>query len=779
MKVDLAITGVGILSPAGHSALACMHAIRSETSALSMLPLPDRVHAWVAGGRIRKWTPYGGHRNWEIVAGDALQQAWSQANRVSLIGDESPVSVILGMPEALRPSHVFPRSDFDVANWAGEALARPVHDALLVQAGACSAQAGLRLAAQRLASGRDTACLVGAVDSQVQLRVTRWHEEHLRLKCSYLTDGLMPAEAAAFVLVEPLERAIQRGAAVLAIVDSVAGGQEAAHVLSDVPNTASGLTNAVAAALESAGIAPTELQMVWSDLNGESYKGREWAFVALRQGLHDETRLLHPADCHGDLGAATDAHLLGVAAMACATGWLTGRALIVSGSEGGVRAASVMRPGGMPTGFVGLSTTLPRVFSETYRIGSPPPTVRDFRETDDPPRYWFDWHVRQGHQDDIASLYYQREAMLHDPEVAWDRLGLPEERLLRHVDAVIASGHEAMSFLAAGIDSDEAGVAFGGSLLVGQIPSPENLELVARAIDGASGPRVEGIMAGLMHAPDSPLLRSAATHWLDSDSREVRRLALRIVAWHRLPLSLPRPVSDYVSSSAAALDLLGACWRLGWLDKVGELRLLLGHDDVEVRSAALMALACLIPDRAAMFCRARLLGDADFGGALALALAMVGDPRDATLLARRLDQAPEDLHVIEAMGLIGSVSEVPRLIELVDGSGSVVCAAAARAIEMMAGRAFLHRARAAGFNEPAMARRWWRDEGSKLDPCIRWRAGRAFDVAHCVRELAIGATPLRERRRAHREVVRWTRTRVAYEPEGFATLQVNTLKALS
>jgi 3-oxoacyl-[acyl-carrier-protein] synthase-1 len=773
MKIELAITGVGLISPIGHSALACMHAVRSNQSGLMLLPLPDRVKNWIVGGKIPQWTPYGGRRHWETVGGFALRQAWEQANRCGALSPDAPVALVLGRADAVRPDPVFPHTDLDVSGWMHQLVGRTPEKVNFVQAGACNAQAGLRIAAQRFAAGKAQACIIGAIDSQVQLRVVRWHEDNLRLKCSYITDGLMPSEAAAFLVVEPFERAARRGAYILARVDSVVGALEEATVLSDKPNVATASTHVTVTALREAGVAVESIGMVWSDLNGESYKAREWAFTAVRVGVRDGTRLMHPADCHGDLGGATDTHLLGLAAMAQASGWSTQPILVVSGADTGLRAATVLSHGSGTTGVVPVSGGCPRLMSTTFRLPPCPDKPADFRQTADPHKSCFHWQVRHAHQDDIAALFYQRRAMLNDPDTPWPRLAEPERRLMEHLDAVVAGGPEAMAFQASGVTSDEDGIAFGAALLIGQIPSTANLLLMESALREAEGPRLAGLIEGLQHSPLSQSLQHAATGWLASENAGLRAGALRFLSRHRIAVAGPAAAQSFLRSDATAIELAEASWRLGWSHLAPMLKDLLSHDSPGLRQAALIAMICFVPKSAAMFCRSRLRENAAFGGSLATGLALCGNLDDTSLLLARAAQEPADHAAIEALGILGSALALPVLVEWLADKDPRRAACAEQALRLVTGKQL-----------PLTStlqqawRQWLAEMGASFDVSTRWRRGDAFNPATCVDELADASVPLPQRRRAQCELVRWVGPHTAYEPDAFAVVQLAAIKEL-
>ena len=467
MKPGLVVTGVGSLNPVGLSGLVGLHSIRSGVSRLLLQPFPDRVREWIVGSSMPKWEPYVGEERLAMFAIDTIGAALERADApLSELETRRTTAVILGSPEEGRPGYQFPPSDPTALGSIRSKELESIPVVEVVKGGACSTQASLARAAELLATRKIRRCVVGAVDSQLQLRTIRWHEANFRLKCSYVTDGLMPGEAACFLVVEPEESARARGAKIMARIVSVNVARELATILSDQPNAATGLTTAVRATLEEGGVRPPDVGMVWSDLNGESYRAREWAFTEVRLGFQTNTELLHPADCHGDLGAATDANLLGLAALCHGTGWSDGKPLLVmSGSEGGLRAATLLAPGEAAGPLLQVSKRVPRVFSISFKVSAPPPEATDdFRNSDDPPRAYFEWQLREEHRDELASLHYQRNAILRDETIGWRRLQEPEQRMLNHLDAAVASGPTSMAVLAAGVGADEEGLCFAGRL---------------------------------------------------------------------------------------------------------------------------------------------------------------------------------------------------------------------------------------------------------------------------------------------------------------------------
>jgi 3-oxoacyl-[acyl-carrier-protein] synthase-1 len=86
---------------------------------------------------------------------------------------------------------------------------------------------------------------------------------------------------------------------------------------------------------------------VLTDLNGERWRFLEWALASSPAllGLPPDWRLWHPADCFGDVGAATGAVHLCLAARAFERGYAVGDGVIIfNAAETGERASLCVHP---------------------------------------------------------------------------------------------------------------------------------------------------------------------------------------------------------------------------------------------------------------------------------------------------------------------------------------------------------------------------------------------------------------------------------------------------
>lgn len=201
-------------------------------------------------------------------------------------------------------------------------------------------------AVRRIASGEIEFALVGGVDSYLMPERMAHLDGAWRIRTERNVDGFIPGEAAVLLFLEPDHRAGRRDVPLLSVIDAAGFGTEPESLLlSDKASTGKGIVDAVR------GITADKpeghlFDWVCSDLNGESYGAYEWGLLQTRLAKQFDGRrkLVHPADCLGDVGAATGALLVACATHAFQWGYNpSGEALLLASSDDGARAAMTVR----------------------------------------------------------------------------------------------------------------------------------------------------------------------------------------------------------------------------------------------------------------------------------------------------------------------------------------------------------------------------------------------------------------------------------------------------
>jgi 3-oxoacyl-[acyl-carrier-protein] synthase-1 len=214
------------------------------------------------------------------------------------------VPLIVGLAEPERPG-VRPGLIDRIISQIQERLQVRFHQQLTqaIPQGHTAGFEALKIARRLFQTSEISACLICGVDSYINARSLLWLDQHSRLKTDQNSDGVIPGEAAAAVLIQ---RQASPGSRVMVKVTGLGFGHELVNVSSDGPLLGLGLTEATRAAFTDAGIQMHEIDFRLSDVTGESYgfKEQSLALARLLRVRREEFPIWHYADSIGDTGAA-------------------------------------------------------------------------------------------------------------------------------------------------------------------------------------------------------------------------------------------------------------------------------------------------------------------------------------------------------------------------------------------------------------------------------------------------------------------------------------------
>jgi 3-oxoacyl-[acyl-carrier-protein] synthase-1 len=181
-------------------------------------------------------------------------------------------------------------------------------------------------------------CIVAGAESMMCAGTLLRLAEQGRLLTQDNSDGVIPGEAAACVLLSSHKQA-------LAVVRGIGFSKEPSSLENEVPLRADGLTAAARAALDEAKLALHDIAFRFSDAAGESFYFKEQALMVSR--LLRERREKFPlwlcAKSLGDTGAAAGLCGLAWAVASWARRYAPGpRAIGFAGNEQGGRAAVII-----------------------------------------------------------------------------------------------------------------------------------------------------------------------------------------------------------------------------------------------------------------------------------------------------------------------------------------------------------------------------------------------------------------------------------------------------
>jgi 3-oxoacyl-[acyl-carrier-protein] synthase I len=200
-------------------------------------------------------------------------------------------------------------------------------------------------ACDALRAGRCEAALVLGADSWLRRSDLEALQHADRLKLPGHADGLIPGEAGAALVLETEEGARRRRVRTFARIGHVVRRDEPAPIGPRTPARAGALSLVLRELF--AREPPAAFHRVLVDLSGERWRSLEWAIVEgqVTGLLPRGWELWHPADCLGDIGAASVLASIVLVARAFERRYAgPGGALVVSSSFAGERCAVAIHP---------------------------------------------------------------------------------------------------------------------------------------------------------------------------------------------------------------------------------------------------------------------------------------------------------------------------------------------------------------------------------------------------------------------------------------------------
>ncbi len=342
---NINIIGVGARTPLGLQAPAAAASVRAAISALGDHPfMVDQVGDPMPAAMDPELDPrLIGPSRFLKLATPAQAEACAPLAKLGSVGMRLPV--YLGLPE-IRPG--FTEKDLETIR-AGVAA----FDGLPVRLGQvtpfpvghAAGAVALQAAIAPMRQGALDLCLVGGVESYFHPDTMEWLDANRQLAGTVSRSGFVPGEGAAFILLASDAFCKRFQQSCLATVDTVCLASETKLIKTDEVCVGEGLTKAVEGAVANL-LGGTRINKVICDINGERYRGEEWGFVCLRLSQHfdDPTAYQSPADCWGDMGAASIPLFAMLASEGIARGYAQGpRILLWAGSEKGQRGAVVLK----------------------------------------------------------------------------------------------------------------------------------------------------------------------------------------------------------------------------------------------------------------------------------------------------------------------------------------------------------------------------------------------------------------------------------------------------
>jgi len=337
----LAVQRVGLVTAVGSSAPASCAAVRARIGNPSETRFTDGKGRWILAHQVELERPWRGVTKLAHMAALAIEEALQPLPRAQW--ERLPMMLCVAEPD--RPGRA-EGLDADLAAQIRQLLGvRFEQDRSAVIAhGRVGLAVALNAARKALAQGQCEQVLVVAADSLIGRSTLGAYERDSRLLTDDNSNGFMPGEAAGALLMGRANRAGAKPGRLL--VTGLGFARESAHIASDEPLRGEGLAAAVQGALSEAGLAMHDIDYRVTDLSGEHYYFKEASLALSRtlRGRKESFDLWHPAECTGEVGAASGVVMLAVAEAACTKGYTHGpRILAHWANDNGHRAAAALQ----------------------------------------------------------------------------------------------------------------------------------------------------------------------------------------------------------------------------------------------------------------------------------------------------------------------------------------------------------------------------------------------------------------------------------------------------
>lgn len=200
----------------------------------------------------------------------------------------------------------------------------------------------------------------------------------------------------------------------------------------------------------------------------------------------------------------------------------------------------------------------------------------------------FNIELYEEHLEEASFLYDQRGALLNDPEIPWPSLAGFEDRLEAHLDALVVGGDLALEVCRARARDGDFGELFGAVCVFCRQRQADLLSERLQGLEYEAKQKVTAVADALKYelpADWSVFVDKAVAR---GDARLTPLLAV-VCGYRRLPsgVALLQGLAATPVPATAILDALG---RLNVGEAQTALERCLGHSDVSVKSAAMLAL---------------------------------------------------------------------------------------------------------------------------------------------------------------------------------------------
>jgi 3-oxoacyl-[acyl-carrier-protein] synthase-1 len=334
----VAILGCGMMTGVGLTAEASCAAIRCALDNFQETRFIASGNEWIIGSEVPLDEPWRGIPKLARLLAGPLREC------LDMIPEVPPESipVILCVAEEDRPGRLEGLGNplfFEACGLLGVRF----HDkSRVIAQGRVGGAVALHHASRMIHEKGFRYVIVAGVDSYLIAATLRAYDERGRLLRPTNSNGFIPGEAGAALLMGPPDAGSEM------VCNGFGFAMERATIESEEPLRADGMVTALQQALAAAGLTMGQIGYRMADISGEQYafKEADLAVSRILRDRHEFQDLWHPADCIGETGAAAVPGMLAVALTAARKGYAAGDPVLAhSGNDDGRRAAIVLSAG--------------------------------------------------------------------------------------------------------------------------------------------------------------------------------------------------------------------------------------------------------------------------------------------------------------------------------------------------------------------------------------------------------------------------------------------------
>ncbi|MEH6814529.1 MAG: hypothetical protein V7677_18495 [Motiliproteus sp.] len=337
MGYPLAITGCGMVTGVGLSAPASCAAIRCAIDNVQETRFMDSGGEWIRGSSVPLEQPWRGKTKLLKMAALAIRECLEGNKQIS----PEVTPLLLCLSEHERKGRVIDDDNQFFLDLQDE-LGMVFHDkSRVIASGHVAVAVALKHARRLIDDLKIKYVLIAATDSLLVGPTLAHYEEHERLLTSNNSNGFIPGEAGAALVVES-GASKQRNKLVC---HGLGFGVEKAHVYSEEPLRADGLTAAIKESLEDAGYGESVLDFKITDISGEQYYFKEasLAFSRIDRTKRKEFDIWNPADCVGEVGCSLGLIMVAVLKTAGEKVYTKGNNILAHlGNDDGKRSSMIL-----------------------------------------------------------------------------------------------------------------------------------------------------------------------------------------------------------------------------------------------------------------------------------------------------------------------------------------------------------------------------------------------------------------------------------------------------